>query len=452
MKILIVGTGYVGLVTGACFAEMGHQVICLDIDREKIHQLNKWQIPIYEPGLEELVKRNRSRLEFTTDYSYGVLASEICFIAVSTPMGIDGGADLTAVKLAAAQIAEQMTGYRLIVNKSTVPVGTAQFVAEIISKTLKSQGKDFDFDVVSNPEFLKEGDAIQDCMKPDRIVIGTNSSHAVALLQELYAPFNLSHERLLIMDPASAEMTKYAANAMLACRISFMNELAGLCEKMGADITAVRKGIGSDQRIGYAFLYAGAGYGGSCFPKDVKALSSMAKHYHYPMTIIDSVEEVNARQKLVLGHKIRAYFDSHGGVGGKTFAIWGLSFKPGTDDMREAPSLVLIRFLVEQGAFIKLYDPVAMPKAKEIIRRSPQITWCRDEFEAADGVDAIVLLTEWKQFRFLDFERILSFMKGNAFFDGRNQYLPSEMSAKGFDYISIGRTEALASSTPVHVM
>lgn len=436
MKILVVGTGYVGLVTGACFAEMGHHVICLDIDKEKISQLLENKIPIYEPGLEEIVKRNREagRLEFTTDYAYGVTHSQVCFIAVSTPSGEDGSADLSYVIQAAEQIAEQMNGYKIIVNKSTVPVGSARRVAKTVLGILEKRGVSYEFDVVSNPEFLKEGDAIHDFMKPDRIVIGTDNVRVGALMEELYAPFNLNHDRMIIMDPQSAEMTKYAANAMLASRISFMNEIAGLCERVGADITQVRKGIGADQRIGYAFLYAGVGYGGSCFPKDVKALRATARQYAFPTPLIDAVEEVNRRQKELLGEKIIAYFGED--LAGKQIAIWGLSFKPGTDDMREAPSLVLIRQLLEKGAYVRLYDPVALPKAKKILKKSPQITWCKSEFEAALGADAIALLTEWKQFRFVDFDKVKPNQR--LFFDGRNQYSHEEMKAKGYIYFNIG--------------
>lgn len=436
MKILVVGTGYVGLVTGACFAEMGHHVICLDIDKEKIAQLLENKIPIYEPGLEELVKRNRQagRLEFTTDYAYGVTRSQVCFIAVSTPAGEDGSADLSYVIQAAEQIAEQMNGYKIIVNKSTVPVGSARRVAKTVQEVLEKRNVSYEFDVVSNPEFLKEGDAIHDFMKPDRIVIGAENHRVGAFMEELYAPFNLNHDRMIIMDLESAEMTKYAANAMLASRISFMNEIAGLCERVGADITQVRKGIGADQRIGYAFLYAGAGYGGSCFPKDVKALRATARHYAYPTPLIDAVEEVNRRQKELLGEKIIAYFGE--GLAGKQIAVWGLSFKPGTDDMREAPSLILIRQLLEKGAYVRLYDPVALSKAKKILKKSPQITWCQNEFEAALGADAIALMTEWKQFRFVDFEKVKP--RQRLFFDGRNQYSPEEMRAKGYLYFNVG--------------
>lgn len=454
MHILVVGTGYVGLVTGACFAEMGHQVTCLDIDHQKIQLLRENKIPIFEPGLEEIVKRNSAagRLEFTTNYQEGVAKALLCFIAVSTPSGEDGSADLSYVKQAARQIALYMNDYKVIVNKSTVPVGSGSMVSQVISHTLAEQGVSYEFDVVSNPEFLKEGDAIHDFMKPDRIVIGVDNPRVAALMKELYAPFNLNHERILIMDLASAEMTKYAANAMLASRISFMNEMATLCEKLGADISMVRKGIGSDQRIGYSFLYAGAGYGGSCFPKDVKALQAMAKKMDCPSSLIDAIEEVNLRQKRWLGSKVEAYFESRGGLANKTFAIWGLSFKPGTDDMREAPALILIRHLLEKGGYVRLFDPVAMGKAKELLKASPQIYWSSDEFDAAKGADAIILVTEWKQFRFVDFNRLVPSLKGRAFFDGRNQYSPKEMAARGFDYFSVGQQPALAISEEVVIV
>jgi len=420
---------------------MGHTVICLDIDTEKIKQLQEGKIPIYEPRLEEMVRRNHEagRLEFTTDYVYGVRSSTVCFIAVSTPSSEDGSADLTYVKQAASQIAEQMNGYKIIVNKSTVPAGSAHAVAEIVQNILDRRNVSYEFDTVSNPEFLKEGDAINDFMKPDRIVIGTDSTRAQELMDQIYIPFNFNRDRLIHMDLLSAEMTKYAANAMLASRIAFMNEMAGLCEKVGADISMVRKGIGSDQRIGHAFLYAGIGYGGSCFPKDVKALCALGGN-DCPTTLIEAVEEVNVRQKELLGKKIIAHF---GDLTGKTIAIWGLAFKPGTDDMREAPSLVLIRQLLEKGAHVRLYDPVAMPRSKELLKSSPQIIWCRDEFEAAEDADAIALITEWKQFRTVDFKRVSP--KQRLFFDGRNQYSPQEMAAKGYDYFSIGRPSAYIS-------
>ncbi len=444
MKLLVVGTGYVGLVTGSCFAEMGHSVTCLDIDQEKIALLKQGGIPIFEPGLEEIVKRNAEagRLKFTTDFAEGIKTALVCFLAVSTPASENGSANLTYLKQAAEKIAEHMTDYTIIVNKSTVPVGTADLVHEWIEAVLKRRQVNIEFDVVSNPEFLKEGEAVSDFMKPDRIVIGTKNPRVAVLMQELYAPFNLSFDRVLIMDPLSAEMTKYAANAMLASRISFMNEIAHLCEKVGADISKVRKGIGSDLRIGPAFLYAGAGYGGSCFPKDIKALQATAREWGCPTPVLDAIEEVNGKQKELVPQKIHDYYK--GDLASKTIAVWGLAFKPGTDDMREAPSLILIRSLLQQGAHVRLFDPVAMQKAKQLLRPSPQITWCKDEFEAASGADAIALMTEWKQFRFVDFKRILPTMKGNAFFDGRNQYTPSEMAVRGFDYFCIGRPPALA--------
>ncbi len=437
MRILVLGTGYVGLVTGACFAEMGHQVICLDIDQEKIRLLNAGVIPIFEPGIEELVRRNQKegRLHFTTDYAEAVPRALFCFIAVATPEGDDGSADLSYVKRAAEQLAEHMDGYKVVVNKSTVPVGSTRQIRQVIQQQLEERGVDYEFDVVSNPEFLREGDAINDFMKPDRIVIGADNPRVVALMRELYSSFNVNHDRIIVMEPESSEMTKYAANAMLASRISFMNELAGLCEEVGADITQVRKGIGSDSRIGYSFLYAGVGYGGSCFPKDVRALRALARGKGYPTFMIDAIEEVNGRQKQKLADKIFDHLD----VMGKRLAIWGLSFKPGTDDMREAPALVLVRTLLEKGAHLALFDPIAMKNAKKLLAKSPQISWSANEYEAVEGADAVVLVTDWKQFRFVDLDRVRGCMRGALFFDGRNQYNPVEMVKRGFDYISIGR-------------
>lgn len=451
MDLLIIGTGYVGLVTGTCLAEMGHHVVCLDINQEKINKLNDGFIPIYEPGLEEMVKRNVNahRLRFTTNYPEAVASSTVCFIAVDTPIAADGHADLQYVRKVAASIAEHMDGYRIIVNKSTVPVGTAKQVSDIIRSALNKRGVSYDFDVVSNPEFLKEGNAVQDCMKPDRIIIGTESDSAAAIMKEIYSPFMLSHDRLIMMDIASAEMTKYAANAMLATRISFMNELAGLCELAGADINKVRKGIGSDKRIGYNFLYAGPGFGGSCLPKDIRALRCHAQELGYETTIINAVEAVNQRQKLVMGQKIASYYATRQGVQGKTIGILGLAFKPDTDDMREASSLVLIQQMLQAGASLRLYDPVAMDNAKKLVPDNPNITWCEDELDVATGADALTLITEWKQFRFLDFTLILSRMKGNAFFDSRNQYNAIEMGKKGFDYICIGSEPVYADSERV---
>jgi UDPglucose 6-dehydrogenase len=444
MDIVIIGTGYVGLVTGACFAEMGHTVICLDIDEKKIASLKNGVLPIYEPGLAELVERNtkEGRLFFTTDYAV-VENSSICFIAVPTPATQEGSCDLSYVKNAAKEVGRRMKGEMIVVNKSTVPVGTADLVYECIQNELQKRGVAFTFDVVSNPEFLKEGAAIQDCLKPDRIIIGSNSERATALLQKIYAPFQFNNNRMYFMDPRSAEMTKYAANAMLATRISFMNEIAGICSKVGADVNKVRLGIGSDSRIGSSFLYPGVGYGGSCFPKDVKALIAMADEVQASSLILKATEEVNSRQKMFLAQKISKYFEKLGGVKGKTVAIWGLSFKPDTDDIREAPSIVLINWLLEQGASLRLFDPIAIPNMRKLvqekmIQENSCITWCKDPVDAAANADAIALVTEWKQFRGIDLETIKKHMKRFAFFDGRNQFKMKEMKDKGFDYFAIG--------------
>lgn len=447
MKILVVGAGYVGLVTGTCLAEMGHNVICLDINEKKIAMLNQGIIPIYEPGLEEMVKRNvkSKRLHFTTDYVEGVKESLVCILAVDTPSREDGQANLQYLKNAATSIAELAEDYKIIVNKSTVPVGTAHEIASLIRLTLSKRQKFVEFDVVSNPEFLKEGSAINDFMKPDRVIIGADNVRVAAIMKEIYSPFMLNHDRLLIMDVLSAEMAKYAANAMLATRISFMNELAGLCEKNGADINKVRKSIGSDRRIGYDFLYAGAGFGGSCLPKDIRAIRAQARALGHPTPLFDAVLEINQNQKQIIGHKIKTYYDKEP-LNGKTFAIWGLSFKPETDDMREAPSLVLIDQLLEENAKLRLFDPVAMDQARKILGNHPNLAWCQDEMDAVRGADGVILMTEWKQFRFLDFSTVLSLMKGKAFFDGRNQYTPSEMAMKGFDYISIGNVPYYAAT------
>ncbi|WP_059359295.1 UDP-glucose dehydrogenase family protein [Parachlamydia acanthamoebae] len=448
MDLLIIGTGYVGLVTGTCLAEMGHHVLCLDIDHQKIDGLNQGLIPIYEPGLEEMVKRNMKagRLQFTTDYARAVASAVVCFICVDTPVSADGKANLTFVKNVARSLAEHMQEYRIIVSKSTVPVGTASMLSSLIQEVLDERQVKIEFDIVSNPEFLKEGDAIHDFMKPDRVIIGTNSERVSEIMHEIYSPFMLSHDRLIIMDIPSAELTKYAANAMLATRISFMNELAGFCELTGADINKVRKGIGADKRIGYYFLYAGAGFGGSCFPKDIRALCSHAKSLRYPTPLLEATFSVNERQKMVLSEKICDYFaqKDEQGVKGKTIAVWGLAFKPETDDMREAPSIKLIEHLLSEGAQIRVFDPVALENGRKIFGSHAAVHFCSSEQETAQGADAIALITEWKQFRFLDFKMILNVMKGNAFFDGRNQYTPEDMSKKGFDYISIGRLQALA--------
>lgn len=445
MNILVIGTGYVGLVTGTCLSDMGHHVICLDINENKIKKLKDGFIPIYEPGLEEIVKRNvkSGRLNFSCDYKESILSTEVCFICVDTPISDDGHANLQYVKSVAASIGQHMPSYRLIVNKSTVPVGTASLVESIVQETLESRGVTCEFDVVSNPEFLKEGNAVNDFMKPDRVIIGANNTRPIAAMQEIYRPFMLSHERLMIMDVASAEMTKYAANAMLATRISFMNELACLCEKSGADIGKVRKGIGSDKRIGYHFLYAGLGYGGSCLPKDVRALRMYARSLDCDLPLLDAAELVNAHQKELLGNKILSYFNRE--LKDKTIAVLGLAFKPDTDDMREAPSLILIQQLIEAGAKLKVYDPVAMDNAKKIIPYSHNIYFASNETEAVADADAIALVTEWKQFRFLDFLKLKEIMKGAVVFDGRNQYEGEEMAKKGFDYICIGKKPIIAS-------
>lgn len=445
LDIVIIGVGYVGLVTGTCFAEMGNHVTCLDKNNAKIDTLKQGNIPIYEPGLEEMVRRNAKagRLTFTTDYKEAITKANICMLAVDTPVGPEGECDLTSMKAATRQIAEAMNGYKVIVTKSTVPVGTTALVRSIISEVLDSRGCNFDFDVVSNPEFLKEGSAVYDFMKPDRVVLGVDSERAAKIMRELYRPFMLGSDRLLVMDPASAELTKYAANCMLAMRVSYMNWLSNLAETTGANILQIRKGIGSDKRIGSAFLWAGVGYGGSCFPKDIKALRQMAKEYGISTDLIDSIEEINKAQKSLLATKMAAYFEPFGGLRDKTIAILGLAFKPDTDDMREAPSLVIINELLAQGAHVRLFDPVAMDNAREMLGTHPQISWCSNELEAASGAHAIALVTEWKQFRLLDFKTLLASMKAKAFFDGRNQYTPKEMTTYGFDYISIGQAPAM---------
>lgn len=442
MKLLVIGTGYVGLVTGTCMAEMGHHVTCLDVNPQKIQQLNQGVIPIYEPGLEEMIKRSvkADRLSFTTDYPASVENAQVCFITVDTPVSPSGHANLSAVKAAAASLASHMNDYKIIVVKSTVPVGTSQQIKHIIRSILQERGVNHTFDIVSNPEFLKEGNAVNDFMKPDRIIIGTENAKAVEIMKELYAPFMVSHDRFIAMDAASAEMTKYAANAMLATRISFMNELAGLCELTGANINKVRIGIGSDRRIGYQFLYPGPGFGGSCFPKDLKALQAQALALDYPMHVLEAVENVNTRQKKLLGRKISSYFASRGGLNKKTIALLGLAFKPDTDDMREAASLVLIFDLLGQECNVRLFDPVAMENAKKLLPDHPGIIWCSDELDAARHADALVLVTEWKQFRFLDFDQLFLNMRHHVFFDGRNQYNPMDVTKKGFDYIGIGQS------------
>ncbi len=444
MNILVIGAGYVGLVSAACMAEMGHCVTCIDIDAKKIASLNAGVIPIYEPGLEELVLRNlkAGRLFFTTSYPEAVATCQICFIAVATPEAQDGSCDLQYVLAAARSIGQSLNSYRLIAIKSTVPVGTAEKVRLVLDEELKKRELSHPFSIVSNPEFLKEGSAVSDCLKPDRIIIGADDVQARELMRDLYAPFTMNHDRVIFMTVRSAEMTKYAANAMLATRISFMNELANLCEELGANINDVRIGIGSDSRIGYQFLYAGVGYGGSCFPKDLRAFQIMAAQAGSTSHLIHAVEHINQKQKLRLVEKLKHYFK--GQLKNKTIAIWGLAFKPNTDDLREAPSLEIIRALLEEGASLRLYDPIAMDHARKILLKKDYdfdaacLTFCKNEFEAVEGADAVALVTEWKQFRFLDLNQILGLMKGKGFFDGRNQYKPHDMKEKGFDYFAIG--------------
>ncbi len=437
MNILMIGSGYVGLVTGTCFAEMGHHVICLDIDEKKIEGLKKGIVPIYEPGLEEQILRNikAGRLSFSTDYKSSVENSDVLFIAVPTPSREDGSCNTSYIVSASKEIARYIRPNQIVVNKSTAPVGTVELIKKTINDSLE---KEMPFDVASNPEFLKEGSAISDCMKPDRIIIGVSTSEAEKTLKEIYAPFMINHERVISMDVRSAELTKYAANAMLATRISFMNELAEIAKRVGADINEIRKGIGSDARIGHSFLYAGIGYGGSCFPKDIRALAALSEKNGFEPALLKSVESVNNRQKKLMGSLLKGYFEEEGGVNGKTIAIWGLSFKPDTDDIREAPAITLIRELQKKGAILRLYDPVAMENVKDELGTLSNITFCTDEFDAAKDAHAVCLLTEWKQFRLLDFGKVADQMKTHAIFDGRNQYQGKELFKKGFDYIGIG--------------
>lgn len=437
MKIAVVGTGYVGLVTGTCFAEIGVDVVCVDIDAEKIARIERGDIPIYEPGLDEMVIRNMKagRLRFATDLSACLDGVEILFSAVGTPPDEDGSADLRYVLDVAHSVGRYMTDYLVVVTKSTVPVGTARKVKAAIQSELDKMGEKIDFDVASNPEFLKEGNAIADFMRPDRVVVGVESKRAEALMQKLYKPFMINKYRIIITDIPSAEMIKYAANAMLATRISFMNEIALLCDEVGADVGAVRKGIGADDRIGSRFLYAGCGYGGSCFPKDVKALIKTAEENDCDMQILKAVERVNESQKELLYHRLFRYFD--GKISGRKFAVWGLSFKPETDDMREAPALILIDKLCEAGARVKVYDPVAMPECKR--RIGNKVEYAENIYEAVADVDALLIVTEWKEFRLPDWKTVIRSMKSPVIFDGRNIYDPSEMKELGFAYYSIGR-------------
>jgi UDPglucose 6-dehydrogenase len=436
MKIVVIGTGYVGLVTGTCFAEVGIDVTCIDIDSEKIENLKKGIMPIYEPGLEEMVLRNveKGRLHFSTSLAESVKDCDVAFIAVGTPPGEDGSADLKYVIGVAREIGANINDYIVVVTKSTVPVGTAKKVKAAVKEELDKRNTTIEFDVASNPEFLKEGAAIDDFLRPDRIVIGVESKKAEDIMRRLYKPFLLNGHPIIFMDVPSAEMTKYAANAMLATKISFMNDIANLCEIMGADVNLVRKGIGSDPRIGQKFIYPGIGYGGSCFPKDVKALIRTAAENGYNMRILNAVEEVNEAQKSVLFNKIMKHYN--GAIKGKTFGIWGLSFKPKTDDMREAPSLVIIQHLLNAGANIKTYDPVAMHEAKKIL--GEQVEYCKDQYDAIIDVDALLVVTEWPEFRSPNFKVMAKLMKSKTIFDGRNIYDLDEMKDNGYTYYCIG--------------
>ncbi|MES9990539.1 MAG: UDP-glucose/GDP-mannose dehydrogenase family protein [Candidatus Thiodiazotropha sp.] len=439
MKVTVFGSGYVGLVTGACLAEVGNDVICMDVDEQKIAMLEGGEIPIYEPGLDAMVERNAKagRLNFTTDAAEAVAHGLFQFIAVGTPPDEDGSADLQYVLAVASSIAEHMDDYRIVVDKSTVPVGTADKVKEKINETLQVQGKQVEFDVVSNPEFLKEGAALDDFMKPDRIIIGTDNPRTTELLRALYTPFNRNHDRLIAMDIRSAELTKYAANAILATKISFMNELSNLAERLGADIEQVRHGIGADSRIGYDFIYPGCGYGGSCFPKDVNALERTAREVGYDAQLLTAVEAVNYRQKQVLFNKINRHFS--GDLMGKTFALWGLSFKPNTDDMREASSRVLMEALWEAGCRVRVYDPEAMDECRRIYGEREDLVYCDDQDSTLQGADALVVVTEWQVFRSPDFDQIKLALSEPVIFDGRNIYDPKRLKEEGFSYYAIGR-------------
>ncbi len=440
MKVTVVGTGYVGLVTGACLAEMGNHVVCLDIDERKIRMLKEGQIPIHEPGLDQVVLRNTAagRLSFTTDIAAAVGHGTIQFIGVGTPPDEDGSADLQYVLAAATNIGRHMTDYKVIVDKSTVPVGTADKVRGAVKAALAARGlAEMEFAVVSNPEFLKEGAAVEDCMRPDRIVVGADDERAILLMRALYTPFMRNHDRLQLMDVRSAEFTKYAANAMLATRISFMNELALLAERVGADIEMVRKGIGSDPRIGTHFLYPGTGYGGSCFPKDVKALIRTGQDNGMQLGVLQAVEDANERQKHVLVDKITRRFGED--LTGRTFAVWGLAFKPNTDDMREAPSRVIVHELTRRGASVQAYDPVAMEESARVLEGTPRLRFTKTQSDALAGADALVLVTEWKEFRNPDFDAIKAALKQPLIFDGRNIYDPALMRLQGIDYHGIGR-------------
>ena len=439
MRVAVVGTGYVGLVTGTCFAEMGNTVWCVDVDEKKIENLKKGIIPIYEPGLSEMVQRNfeAGSLNFTTDIAEALETSEIAFIAVGTPMGEDGSADLQYVLAVAKSIGTHMEHHMYVIDKSTVPVGTADRVRATIQNELDERKSDLTFDVISNPEFLKEGSAVVDCMKPDRVVIGVDNERAEAAMRELYKPYFMNNDNLIFMDIPSAEMTKYAANSMLATKISFMNEISNICERVGADVNKVRRGIGSDRRIGFSFIYPGCGYGGSCFPKDVQALIKTASQFGYESKLLQSVEDVNHAQKLVLVDKVKKRFGND--LNGKIFAVWGLAFKPDTDDMRESSAITIINMLTESGAKVKAYDPKAVKEARECyLKENENVFYVKSKYEALHDADALILVTEWKEFRSPDFYEIARLLKAPVIFDGRNQYDGVRVREYGIDYYQIG--------------
>ena len=447
MRVCIFGTGYVGLVTGTCLAEVGHDVVCVDVDADKVEGLDNGIVPIYEPGLTPMVKANHAagRLRFTTDAGAGIAHGDVLFIAVGTPPDEDGSADLQYVLAVARTIGRHLQRPLVVVDKSTVPVGTADRVRAAIAAELAAREAQVGFEVVSNPEFLKEGDAVADCMRPDRIVVGADSADAVAVMRRLYAPFNRNHDRFVVMDVRSAELTKYAANAMLATKISFMNEVANIAERVGADVEAVRKGIGSDPRIGWHFIYPGAGYGGSCFPKDVQALARTAQQHGYTAQLLEAVEAVNERQKGHLYELVQHHYDrgEDEGVRGKVFAVWGLAFKPNTDDMREASSRRLLEQLWEAGATVRAYDPEAMDEARRIFGERDDLVLCDSSQSALEGADALVVVTEWKEFRIPDFARLHASLGDAVVFDGRNLYEPAEVEAAGLAYYGIGRGRSL---------
>jgi len=444
MKVTIFGTGYVGLVTGTCLAEMGNHVLCLDVDAAKVARLERGEIPIFEPGLEPLVTRNHAagRLQFSTDAAAGIAHGDVIFIAVGTPPDEDGSADLSYVLAVARSIGEHIESFKVVVNKSTVPVGTADRVRAAIADVLAQRGTRVEFDVVSNPEFLKEGDAVNDCLRPDRIIIGASNQRAIELLSKLYAPFNRNHSRIVLMDERSAELTKYAANAMLATKISFMNEVANIAERVGADVELVRQGIGADPRIGYHFIYPGVGYGGSCFPKDVQALERTAHAHGYPARLLEAVEQVNRTQKHKLFDLIARHFDND--LRGRTIAVWGLAFKPNTDDMREAPSRTLMEALWDAGARVRAFDPEARIETLRIYGDREDLVICDEAYAALEGADALAVVTEWKAFRSPEFDRIRASLDTPVVFDGRNLYDPATVESAGLAYYGIGRGRSVA--------